>query len=195
MTVETDAKLKEEFRVYQRKLGPLRIISCILTALVLTITFFDQLPWTVAIGSKTLSFEDRLIFTLQLSFIDFFPFFIAIIAVINRRMTSIAVNPMDKRGHELVEQRQRILQNTLEQLVIKVILSLVLCTVIESNELIILPVFTILFVLGRFTFAIGYPNYRSFGMGMNFVSAVLVTILIGYRLFIEGTIFKYIKLK
>jgi hypothetical protein len=184
MTVETDAKLKEEFRVYQRKLGPLRIISCILTALVLTITFFDQLPWTVAIGSKTLSFEDRLIFTLQLSFIDFFPFFIAIIAVINRRMTSIAVNPMDKRGHELVEQRQRILQNTLEQLVIKVILSLVLCTVIESNELIILPVFTILFVLGRFTFAIGYPNYRSFGMGMNFVSAVLVTILIGYRLFI-----------
>jgi hypothetical protein len=30
---------------------------------------------------------------------------------------------------------------------------------------------------------------------MNFVSAVLVTILIGYRLFIEGTIFKYIKLK
>jgi uncharacterized membrane protein YecN with MAPEG domain len=197
MTGETDAKIKEDLLAHQRRLGPLRIISIIITIIILAAAFFDQLPWTVTTktSSKTLSFENRLTFTLQLLFIDFLPLFIAIFAVINVRISSIAINPMDSRGHVLVEKQQRILQNTLEQLIIKIILSLVLCTVLRSNELIILPVFTILFVVGRFTFALGYPNYRSFGMAMNFVSTALVMILISYRLFIEGALFEYIKAK
>jgi hypothetical protein len=75
------------------------------------------------------------------------------------------------------------------------ILSLALCTVLQSNQLIILPVYTILFILGRITFVLGYPNYRSFGIAMNIVRAVLLTILIGYRLLIEGVLFHHIKLK
>ncbi len=197
MTAETDVKLKEEVRTYQNKLGLLRTISMIITTVIMTLAFFDQFPWVVVLdgNSKSLALENRLLFTLELSFIDLLPFFIAIFAVINRRISTIAINPMDPRGHALVEQRQRILQNTLEQLIIKFILSLTLCTVLRSNELIILPVFTILFVLGRFTFAIGYPNYRSFGITMNIISAVFVAILIGYRLFVEGALFQHIKSK
>ncbi len=77
----------------------------------------------------------------------------------------------------------------------KLILSLALCTVLKSNELILLPVFTILFIFGRLTFALGYPSYRSFGMAMNLISVVFVTILIGYRLFVEGVLFQHIKSK
>jgi hypothetical protein len=197
MTVETDAKLEDELRTYQNKLKPLGKISAIITTVIMALAFFDQFPWVVAVddNAKSLALENRLVFTLQLSFIDLLPLFSAILAVINRRIRTIAINPMDSRGHALVEQRQRILQNTLEQLIIKLILSLTLCTVLRSNELIILPVFTVLFVLGRFTFALGYPNYRSFGMAMNIISAAFVTILIGYRLFVEAAFFQHIKSK
>jgi hypothetical protein len=197
MTSETETKMKVGLRRYKRTALPLIISSMIITTLILAMTFFDQLPWIITIDSntKTLSLENRLIFTLQLLFIDLFPLLITIFAVINRRITSIAINPMNPKGHALVEQRQRILQNTLEQLIIKLILSFTLCTVLRSNELLILPVFTILFVIGRFAFALGYPNYRSFGFIMNLTSTVFVIILIGYRLFIEGALFQYIEQK
>jgi hypothetical protein len=197
MTAQTDAKLKEELRSYRNKLRPLGMISVIITTLIMALAFSDQFPWVIVVdgNGKSSALENRLLFTLQLLFIDLLPLFIAIFAVINRRISTIAVNPMDPRGYALVEQRQRILQNTLEQLIIKLILSLILCTVLRSNELIILPVFTILFVLGRLTCALGYPSYRSFGMAMNVISVVFVTILIGYRLFVEGVLFQHIKSK
>lgn len=195
MTIETDAKMKKELLNYQRKLGPLRYISMIITPLIMALAFFNKFPWIVAINDNDKSFEKRLIFTLQLSFIDCLPLLIAIFAVIHRRISSIAINPMDSRGHLLVEQQQRILQNTLEQLFIKFILSLTLCTVLKSNELMVLPVFTILFIFGRLTFALGYPNYRSFGITMNIASAVCVIGLIVYRFIIEEIVFQYIKSK
>jgi hypothetical protein len=75
------------------------------------------------------------------------------------------------------------------------ILSLILCTILRSSELILLPTFTFLFILGRFTFALGYPNHRSFGMTMNFISILLVTLLIAYRFFVKGIFFQYISWK
>ncbi len=69
-----------------------------------------------------------------------------------------------------VERLKGILENTFEQFIIKLILSFILCTVLRSRELIVLPAFSFLFVIGRFTFALGYPTHRSFGMTMNFVS-------------------------
>ncbi|UJR19012.1 hypothetical protein I4U23_022142 [Adineta vaga] len=118
-----------------------------------------------------------------------------ICAVIRRRTSTSAINSMDPREEILVEQRQRILQNTLEQLLIQLSLSLVLCTILKSNEFILLPIYTILFIIGRFTFALGYPNYRSFGMTMNIASAILIIVLINYCLFVERSLFQYIKFK
>ena len=197
MTTETETKAKVGLRKYQHKVLPLMILSITITTLLLSLAFFGYLPWIVTINDKmkSLSLENRLIFTIQLSFIDLIPLLIAIFAVINRRVTSIAINPMDPRGQALVEQRQRILQNTLEQLIIKLILSLTLSTVLHSNELILLPVFTILFVIGRFAFALGYPNYRSFGFLMNLSSTIFVIIIICYRLFLQGVVFQCIKHK
>ncbi|CAF5118176.1 unnamed protein product, partial [Rotaria sp. Silwood1] len=149
MKTETDDKQKEEFYTYKRTIVQLRDISIIITILILLLAFFDKLPWIVLIddNDKSSSLEKRLIFTLQLLFVDVLPLLVAMTWVIHRRLTTIAINPMNRRGHQFVEQQQRILQNTLEQFIIKFILSLTLCTVLRSNELIILPVFTVLFVL------------------------------------------------
>lgn len=197
MTTETETKAKIGLRKYQRTVLPLMIASIIITTALLTMALFNKLPWTITIENytKIFSFEKRLIFTIQLLFIDGFPLLFAIFAVINRRITTIAINPLDPKGQVLVEQRQRILQNTLEQLIVKVILSLTLCTILQSNELMLLPVFTFLFILGRLTFALGYPKYRSFGFLMNLSSTIFIMGLISYRLFINGTIFQHIKSK
>ena len=190
-------KLEEEVRVHQKTLGPLRIISIIMTTVIMSAALFDRFPWAVTIDGdgKSFSFDNRLLFTLQLSFVDLIPLLGSIFAVINKRISSIAINPMDPRGHSLVEQRQRILQNTLEQLLIKLIVSLSVCTVLRLNELMVLPVITVLFLLGRLTFAFGYPNYRSFGIAMNIISAVFVTFIVAHRLFIEGILFQHIRSK
>lgn len=197
MTTETEAKVKVGLRKYQRTVLPLMIASITITTILLTMALFDQLPWTITIenNARTLLFEKRFILTIQLLFIDAFALLFAIFAVINRRVTTIAINPLDPKGQVLVEQRQRILQNTLEQLVVKVILSLTLCTVLQPNELMLLPVFTFLFILGRLTFALGYPKYRSFGFLMNLSSTIFIVGLIIYRLFINGTFFQHIKSK
>ncbi|CAF4308271.1 unnamed protein product [Adineta steineri] len=197
MTSEAETKKKVELRKSQRKNIPLMILSIIIATSVLTFALFDQLPWTITINNniKTVSLENRLIFTIQLLFIDCFPLVFSIFAVIHRRVTTIALNPLDPKGQILVEQRQRILQNTLEQLIIKLILSLTLCTIIQPNELTLLPAFTILFVIGRFSFAFGYPKYRSFGFLMNLTSTIFVFILISHRLFIQGTLLQYVKCK
>lgn len=197
MTSETETKAKIGLRKYQRIALPLMVASITITTGLLTMALFDKLPWTITIENytKLFSLEKRLIFTIQLLFIDCFTLLFAIFAVINRRVTTIAINPLDPKGQVLVEQRQRILQNTLEQLVIKVILSLTLCTVLQSNELMVLPIFTFLFILGRLTFALGYPKYRSFGFLMNLSSSIFIIAVISYRLFIDGTFFQHIKNK
>ncbi len=56
----------------------------------------------------------------------------------------------------------------------------------------LLNTFTFLFIIGRFTFTLGYPNHRSFGMTMNLTGVSLVTILIAYRLLFKGILFRII---
>ena len=198
MTNETDAKVKEESRHSNRYLVPLRNLSVLVTTLVWSLAFLDCLPWTIANSDQSAPFsmEERLLLTIQLSFIDLLPLIVAVFTVIHVRISTIAVNPMHPRADPLVEKPQRILQNTLEQLLIKVILSFALCTVLRPEQLIILPMFTVLFLIGRLTFALGYPNYRSFGMGMNLFSASIVTLfLLARLLFFDQTLLRSIRVK
>lgn len=197
MTNETDPKVEKERHRSNRCLGPLRNLSLLATTLAWTLAFLDYLPWQIANDDRLnpVSVEDRLILTIQLSFIDLLPLIVALFAVINVRISTIPVNPPDPRADPLVQKPQRILQNTLEQLIIKWNLSFTLCTVLQPNQLIILPMFTVVFIVGRLKFALGYPNYRSFGMGTNIFSAPIVIFFLLYRLFVDATLVRLIKLK
>jgi hypothetical protein len=192
-----DVKMEEEVQQFKRKVTPEVILSNIVTIGIFVLSFYDYLPWKIVGigGRKHVALKARLIFTLQLTFIDILPLLICIIAVFNRRRQTYAIDPLDPRGEKYIERLKGILENTFEQFIVKIILSFILCIVLRSSELILLPVFTILFIIGRFTFALGYPDHRSFGMAMNMVSVLLVTSLIAYRLLFKGSLFQYIHWK
>lgn len=80
-------------------------------------------------------------------------------------------NPVLGRGEHIIEIHQRYIRNTTEQLVMHVIGQFVLCTYLTSQSLVIIPVCSVLFVIGRMTFWVGYirePLKRIFGFMITF---------------------------
>ena len=186
-----EQRMRSEVNEFKKQVAPEIILSTIFTSVLIFLSFYDYLPWKIVDNQhkNQLSFKRRYIFTLQLVFVDILPLLICIFVVFNRRRQTYAINPMDPRGEESVQALKGILQNTLEQFIVKVTLSFLLSIVLYSNELMLLPTFTFLFILGRLTFALGYPTHRSFGMTMNFLSVILVTCLITYRLLLRPVLF------
>ncbi|UJR09148.1 hypothetical protein I4U23_013396 [Adineta vaga] len=161
---ENKQHMEDEVKSFKKQIAPEVFISNIVTIGLFFLSFYDYLPWKIAVNQrqKQLSLKHRYIFTLQLTFIDILPLLICIFVVFNRRRQTYAIDPMDPRGKKFVKRLKGILSNTFEQCVVKIILSFILCTILHSNELILLPTFTFLFVIGRLTFALGYPTHRSF---------------------------------
>ena len=65
--------------------------------------------------------------------------------------------------------RAAVLQNSLEQTVLAVGAHLLLATVLSAEELVLIPLLVLLYLVGRATFAIGYarsPIARAFGMAL-----------------------------
>ena len=186
--IDTEAKSNDDDEA-NKYLALLRVLSFFVTSIAIASTYSGSLPVKIVSTDQrtTLSFEDRLTLTIQLAFLDLIPLIVSMFAVIHVRMHTVAVNPMDPRGYPLVEQRQRILQNTLEQSLIKLIISFALATLLTDEQMILLPVWTALFLLGRVTFALGYPFYRSFGMGLNIGTAMLCFFIVLFRFVTEKT--------
>ena len=94
-----------------------------------------------------------------------------IVRVGNIRRLSKAANPLSGNEH-LVQLQKNIATNTLEQLVMFAFGLLSLSTLLATQqELRFIPTLSILFIIARVLFAIGYsiqPRYRGVGMSMNF---------------------------
>lgn len=197
MTTETETKMRSQCDNDNRYLGPLRHLSFIVTSLIIGSVYFDYFPLKIVFHDERneLSFENRLKLTIQLTFLDLIPLIFSIFSVIRIRMRTVAMNPLDPRGHLLVEKQQNILRNTVEQLMIKLIISLNLSIILHHDEFILLPIFTFLFLVGRLTFAIGYPFYRSFGISMNILASIIFACFISYRFLTEQVSFYSIQWK
>ena len=68
-----------------------------------------------------------------------------------------------------------VLQNSLEQTVLAVGAHLILATVLQGEEMILLPVLVVLYLIGRVLFAIGYAKgagARAFGMALTGASTI-----------------------
>jgi uncharacterized membrane protein YecN with MAPEG domain len=83
--------------------------------------------------------------------------------------------PADRHGSAYSEPspalavRRANLQNSLEQAVLASNAHLILATVLRDQELVLIPLLVLLFLIGRATFAIGYaksPIARAFGMAV-----------------------------
>lgn len=116
--------------------------------------------------------SDRLLYTLQLQSYALIPFYINIIHVIYKRLSSRAINPMS--GFEkVVEMRAKTLTNTLEQYVFCFVNQMILSTLLPQEKLFAIPYLVFCFTFGRIIFMIGYPRYRGIGFSLGFLSHTL----------------------
>ena len=110
---------------------------------------------------------DRVVYTLQWEAIAALPLLVAVIAVGNNRFLSESIDPTLNKEDLATQINGRVVENTLQQLVLFVLGTLALSVGLAPEQMGIIPAAVIVFVLARIAFWIGYrvhPLYRAFGM-------------------------------
>ncbi|RWS03273.1 hypothetical protein B4U79_14673, partial [Dinothrombium tinctorium] len=153
-------------------------VSVLLLHIVLAVAFLGFFTYAVFTGSVNLvpnakeiklnSLPAKLEFVLKYQTPGLFTVLLCVVYVMMRRVISPAINPMS--GNEIyVEAASKILTNTLEQYVLHLVSQLIVSAYIDGPTLIkIVPLLAMFFVVGRMSFAIGYPMQRAFGWWLTF---------------------------
>ena len=121
-----------------------------------------------------------------------FPFavllYFMIFQVGNKRGSSPAANPLAGK-EDFVQPEKNILVNTMEQIVMAVLILLALTTYLTPLEMKLVPLYVLQFLVGRVLFNVGYkihPKYRSAGVVMSFAANFFFLCLIGYFVYSRG---------
>lgn len=135
--------------------------------------------------------NSRLSYALRCSFPMILSLFAGIVVTSVKRRLSDAINPLS--GHEnIVQVEKNYLANTLEQLAVGLTLMLIVATYAESTQVLrLLPVYSMMFMLGRLLFRIGYHKtnycaYRETGMSINFGSTFIIVFIVVYYVCTRG---------
>ncbi|WP_255415189.1 MAPEG family protein [Vitiosangium sp. GDMCC 1.1324] len=129
--------------------------------------------------------EQRVAFALRCTLVASWTLVAGILAVATKRFTSEAIDPLSGVESPALRIHARYLQNTLEQLVLFCIASVALATLLKAEELKVLVVATLVFVLGRVAFWIGYlkdPLLRIPGFNATFYTNVGMLLYATYKL-------------
>ncbi len=113
------------------------------------------------------SLIERLSFTLEMNVIAVVPFFIMMIFVGNGRFLSDAIDPTKHLETKALEINGRVADNTLQQTFVFFVGTLALSTFLTATSIKLIVALTIVFVIARTVFWIGYridPLYRAPGM-------------------------------
>jgi hypothetical protein len=113
---------------------------------------------------------------------------VAILRVIAKRAYAGAVDPLAGREH-LVQTEKNVLANTLEQLLVFLLLVVSLTTYLEPLEMRIIPIYSLAFIVGRVLFTVGYsinPRYRALGMVINLSSSSFIIGYVIYLMYLRG---------
>lgn len=125
------------------------------------------LSWAIPAPAAMATVPERLALALQLNVIAALPLLAMIVTVANSRFRSEAIDPLAHREDRKQEIDGRVANNTLEQTFLFLVATLALSTVVDPARVQILIALTIVFVLARIAFWIGYrmhPLYRAPGM-------------------------------
>ena len=130
-------------------------------------------------------FNARAVYTVRWMFLPLLVLAFAIAKVAMMRFLGYARNPL--AGQDGVIQKDKnFLQNTLEQFAVFVFTTLALMTYLEGEEVRLIPLYCINFVLARVFYRIGYPMYRSWGFFMTLASSMFVIGLTTYFMVTRG---------
>ena len=125
-------------------------------------------------------FSSKLKYTIQCT--SFFISAVLFLTVVNFSFKKLLLKEICST--EKVLQRERnILTNTIEQTVLFFFLVLSLPAHLNSDQMRLVPLYSVLFVSGRLMFIAGYSvdtDYRGFGIMTNFLSAMLIMGYVGY---------------
>ena len=136
-------------------------------------------------------FSSKLVYTFRCAFAPLLVLVAAIAMVGNMRRTTAARDPLAGKEN-LVQLQKNFLANTLEQFVVFLVSTLVLITYLQGEEMRLVPLSAIAFLVGRIIFRIGYGiayYHRVWGVFINFVSQGFIIGLTGYLMFTRGFMF------
>ena len=137
--------------------------SGVITMALLNYALYQLLPTIPGIETAT----DRLVFALHMNVFASMPFFVMMIFVANGRFLSDAIDPTKHAESKAMEINGRVADNTLQQNFVFFVGTLALATFLDATSIKVLIPLTIVFILARIAFWIGYrmdPLYRAPGM-------------------------------
>ncbi len=147
----------------EQKIVAIGAASGVLGMAALVATLFNFLPSPAGV----IGVEERITYVLTLNVFAVVPFFLMLISVGNSRFFSEAIDPLAHKESVSMEVDGRVADNTLQQNFVFFVGTIALSTFLSADTVKILLVLTIVFVLARAVFWIGYrinPLYRAPGM-------------------------------
>lgn len=172
---------KEEMKRFMRGFRIQSIISIIFFAIMGYLVINEKINLAGNIKVEELKdLPSRIVFVLKYLTLGVTWILFCIFYVGSKRGGSPAVNPLS--GHEhLTQAAKNILNNSMEQFIISAVSQLILVSNVDSVETIykLIPAVNVIFLIGRITFWLGYPRFRSFGMQLTLFPTLGI---VGYNL-------------
>ena len=169
------------------------LIQLVLAILIQAVIFYggyllcDRIPVPASMDYGT-----RFAYTFRWTFPMVLVLLVTIQQTANRRGTTAAGNPLAGMEH-LVQVFKNIVTNTLEQLMVSLLLMLTAVTYCDTPDWIkIIPIYAITFTVGRILFIIGYrisPLYRVTGILINFFSSFALAGYVSYQIYTRGMMY------
>ena len=132
-----------------QKLVLLQIAGAILFNVPLVVGLYYWLPLSVPPLPTT---AERVFFTLRCQIFPVLMLLAGVLAVANVRFVTPAINPLAGLESERLQVHLRYLTNTLEQCVLFFFATTILATVWEGERMKLIPIMSLVFVVGRVTF-------------------------------------------
>ena len=133
-------------------------------AMVVSIAAISQI-WADTSGLTDVA--GRLAYALKANALAAIPLLVGTITVGNNRFLSEAIDPTLHKEDQATLINGRVLDNTLQQYVLFAIGTMALSVILAPAQMKVIAAATIVFIVARFAFWIGYrihPLYRAFGM-------------------------------
>jgi hypothetical protein len=128
---------------------------------------------------------ERLAYALQANAVAVFAFFIMLAAIGNSRFLSEAIDPTRRAENSAQVIDGRVADNTLQQNFVFTVASLALSTVVPLQHLQVVWACTIVFIVARSAFWLGYrinPLYRAPGMSATAYMNLGMLLYVLYRI-------------
>ncbi len=142
------------------------------------------LYWNLPIPDGMDNPFDRVIFTLRMNLVAALPLFIGIVTVGNNRFLSEAIDPLRHAEDRATIINGRFVDNTLQQNFLFLVGTLALSTLLEAASMKLMVALTLVFVIARIVFWIGYrdPLYRAPGMAATIYMNLCIIVSVLYFL-------------